>query len=167
MEGARRTRAPGGHPVGARSRREALPGDFDVLWRQAQLYFWLADDPTLDEGRKSELGKKAWDYGDRASAANPKRVEGWFFAAGGMGNYALGIGVLKALGQGIEGKFKERLSRAERIDPGYYAGGIWVAWGRFYFKLPWPKYESAQEREDARESPSGEPQQCEGPALPR
>jgi tetratricopeptide (TPR) repeat protein len=123
-------------------RAEALaPKDYGVLWRQARLYFWLADDPALDNQKKSELGKRAWDYGDRASAIEPRRVEGWFFAAGGMGNYALGIGILKALGEGIEGKFKDRLSRAERIDPGYYAGGIWVAWGRFYFKLPWPKYD--------------------------
>lgn len=121
---------------------KAAPDDYGVLWRQARLYFWLADDPALDDDHKSVLGKKAWDYGDRASATNPKRVEGWFFAAGGVGNYALGIGILKALGQGIEGKFKERLSRAERIDPGFYAGGIYVAWGRFYFKLPWPKYDA-------------------------
>jgi len=120
---------------------ELAPADYGVLWRQARLYFWLADDPALDNDRKSMLGKRAWDYGDRASATNPKRVEGWFFAAGGMGNYALGIGILKALGQGIEGKFKDRLSRAERIDPAYYAGGIFVAWGRYYFKLPWPKYD--------------------------
>jgi cytochrome c-type biogenesis protein CcmH/NrfG len=72
---------------------------------------------------------------------NPNGVEGWYFAAVGMGNYSLGIGVLKALGEGIEGKFKERLSRAEKIDPKFFDGGIYNAWGRFYFKLPWPKYD--------------------------
>jgi tetratricopeptide (TPR) repeat protein len=59
-----------------------------------------------------------------------------------MGNYSLGIGILKALGEGIEGKFKERLSRAEKFDPKFFDGGIYNAWGRFYFKLPWPKYDA-------------------------
>ncbi|OFX25629.1 MAG: hypothetical protein A2V77_02510 [Anaeromyxobacter sp. RBG_16_69_14] len=121
---------------------EAAPNDYGVLWRLAQLHFWLSDDPTLSGEEKSRLGKKAWEYGDRASAVNPKGVEGWYFAAVGMGNYSLGIGILKALGQGIEGKFKERLSRAESISPNFYAGGVFNAWGRFYFKLPWPKYDA-------------------------
>ena len=118
------------------------PRDYGVLWRLARLWFWISDDPALPNAEKSRLGKKAWDYGDRASAVNPNGVEGWFFAAGGMGNYALGIGILKALGEGIEGKFKDRLSRAEKLDPKFYAGGIYNAWGRFYFKLPWPKYDA-------------------------
>jgi tetratricopeptide (TPR) repeat protein len=119
---------------------QAAPDDYGVLWRLAQLYFWLSDDPSSKDEEKSRLGKKSWDYGDRATRANPSGVEGWYFAAVGMGNYSLGIGVLKALGQGIEGKFKERLARAESIDPRYFSGGIFTAWGRFYFKLPWPKY---------------------------
>jgi tetratricopeptide (TPR) repeat protein len=118
------------------------PDDYGVLWRFSRLYFWVSDDPNLPDDEKSKLGKQAWDYGDRATVANPKGVEGWFYSAGGMGNYSLGIGVLKALAQGIEGKFRERLSKAESIDPGYNAGGIFTAWGRFYFKLPWPKYDS-------------------------
>ncbi len=121
---------------------KASPSDYGVLWRQAQLYFWLSDDPSLGNEERSRLGKMAWEYGDRASTVNPKGVEGWFFAAVGMGNYSLGIGILKALGQGIEGKFRQRLTRAERIAPNFYGGGIWNAWGRFFFKLPWPKFDA-------------------------
>jgi tetratricopeptide (TPR) repeat protein len=120
----------------------AAPDDYGVLWRLSRLYFWLSDDPALPDAEKSKLGKKGWELGDRATAANPKGVEGWFYAAGGMGNYSLGIGILNALSQGIEGKFKERLSKAEAIDPGFNAGGIANAWGRFYYKLPWPKYDA-------------------------
>jgi tetratricopeptide (TPR) repeat protein len=116
------------------------PNDYEVLWRLSRIYFWLADDPKLDGKEKSRLGKISWDYGDRATAASPNRVEGWHFAAGGLGNYALGIGILTALRQGIEGKFKERLSRAEAIDPNFQNGAIQTAWGRFWFELPWPKY---------------------------
>ncbi len=118
------------------------PNDYEVLWRLARLYFWLSDDPALPNKEKSRLGKRGWEYGDKAIAANPNRVEGYHFAAAGMGNYSLGIGILRALGEGIEGKFKDRLSHAERIDPNFQNGSIQTAWGRFWFKLPWPKYDA-------------------------
>jgi tetratricopeptide (TPR) repeat protein len=122
------------------------PGDYEVLWREARLQFWLADDPKLPAPEKSKLGKAAWELGDRATAANPARVEGWHYAAAGVGNYALGIGILTALRQGIEGKFKERLGRAEQIDPGFQDGAIQTAWGRFWYELPWPKYSASRSR---------------------
>jgi len=120
------------------------PADAAVLWRLARHETWLAEDPAITDARKSELGKKAWDLGERAAAADPKRVEAWFYAVTGMGAYSLGIGVLSALAQGIEGKFKDRLSRAEALDPGFLGGGIQCAWGRFWFKLPWPKHDEAK-----------------------
>jgi hypothetical protein len=122
------------------------PDDYEILWRAARLHFWLADDPALDAREKSRLGKIGWEYGDRATAANPARVEGWHFAAAGVGSYALGIGVLKALRQGIEGKFRERLSQAERIDADFQHGAIQTAWGRFWYELPWPKYDAFKSR---------------------
>jgi cytochrome c-type biogenesis protein CcmH/NrfG len=121
---------------------QAAPQDYEVLWRLARLYFWLSDDPSISDDEKSRIGKRGWELGERAVKADPKRVEGQYYAAVAMGNYALGLGVLKALRQGIEGKFKERLSRAEKLDPGYSDGAIPTAWGRFYFKLPWPKYDA-------------------------
>ncbi len=123
------------------------PQDYEVLWRLSRHHFWASDDPDLEKGKKSSIGKVAWEYGDRATAANPTRVEGWNFAAAGMGNYALGIGVFTALRQGIEGKFKERLSKAEAIDPRFENGAIYTAWGRFWYELPWPKYSARRSRE--------------------
>ncbi len=122
------------------------PNDYDVLWRQARLYFWLADDPSLPKNDKSRLGRVSWQYGDRATAANPARVEGWDYAAAGMGNYALGVGIFTALRQGLEGKFKERLARATRIDAKFEDGAIQTAWGRFWYELPWPKYDARKSR---------------------
>ncbi len=122
------------------------PNDYDVLWRQSRLYFWLADDPSLPKKEKSRLGRMSWEYGDRAAAVNPAGVEGWNYAAAGMGNYALGIGIFTALRKGIEGKFKERLARATRIDPKFEDGAIQTAWGRFWYELPWPKYDARKSR---------------------
>jgi tetratricopeptide (TPR) repeat protein len=116
--------------------------DAAVLWRLARHEAWLSEDPAIPNKLKSELGKKAWLLGERAIAADPTLVEGWFYAVSGMGNYSLGIGILSALAQGIEGKFKDRLSRAERLSPGFQGGAIQVAWGRFWFKLPWPKHDA-------------------------
>jgi tetratricopeptide (TPR) repeat protein len=115
------------------------PGDYEVLWRLARLQFWLADDPALRDEEKSRIGRRGWDFGERAIRANPDRVEGWDYAAAGMGLYALGIGVVSALRQGIEGKFKDHLSRAEQIDANFESGAIQSAWGRFWYELPWPK----------------------------
>jgi tetratricopeptide (TPR) repeat protein len=120
------------------------PDDAAVLWRQARYETWRSEDPGIPDSRRSELGKKAWLLGERALAADPGRVEGWFYAMSGMGSYSLGIGILSALAQGIEGKFKDRLRQAERLDPGFLGGGVQVAWGRFWFKLPWPKYDEAK-----------------------
>jgi tetratricopeptide (TPR) repeat protein len=117
------------------------PGSFEALWRLARYYFWVSDDPKLAEAEKSRLGKLAWEYGDKATQADPSRVEGWFFASGGVGNFSLGIGVVKALLQGIEGKFTDRLKKAEQIDSAYDGGGVDVSWGRYYYELPWPKYD--------------------------
>ncbi len=121
---------------------QLAPEDYEVLWRLARLQFWIADDPALSKKEKSRAGKLAWEYGDRAARAAPDRVEGWYYGAAGVGLYALGIGVFKALREGIEGEFKSRLRKAEKIDPGYLSGGIQTAWGRFYFKAPWPKYDA-------------------------
>jgi hypothetical protein len=120
---------------------QAGPVDYELSWRLARLYSWLSDDPAIQDAEKSKLGKIGWDHAEKAIALDPARVEGWHYAAVNMGQYSLGIGILRALSQGIEGKFKDRLSHAEKIDPGYSGGAIPTAWGRFWFKLPWPKYD--------------------------
>ncbi len=126
------------------------PDDYDVEWRIARLDFWTADDPSLSNPEKSRLGKEGWEHGDRATRLAPDRVEGWHYAAAGVGLYGLGIGVFSALRQGIEGKFKERLSRAEQIDPGFSHGAIQTAWGRFWSRLPWPKYDARKAEQALR-----------------
>ena len=115
------------------------PGDYDVLWRAARLYFWASDDPGLSHDQRSRLGKTGWDLAERAIAANPNDVAGYYWAAVCMGSYALGLGVVRALSQGLEGRFRDRMGRATALNDGYEAGGVETAWGRFFQKLPWPK----------------------------
>lgn len=120
------------------------PNDYDLMWRAARLYFWLGDDPSLPSDQRSKLGKTGWELAERAVALAPDRPDGHYWAAVNIGNYALGLGVVKALASGLEGKFREHLSRAEALAPAYNHGGVNVAWGRFYEKLPWPKRDRAK-----------------------
>lgn len=115
------------------------PADFEVQWRASRVYFWLSDDPSQGNEERSRLGKIGWDYAERAVALDPRRPEGHYWAAVSIGSYALGLGVMKALTMGLEDKFKTRLQRASELAPAYNNGGVDVAWGRFYEKLPWPK----------------------------
>jgi hypothetical protein len=94
---------------------------FEANWRLASLYNWMADGKE-DDDAKAALGKKAWDAGDKA-----------------IGQYAEGVGMITALSQGLEGKFRDRILTALRLDKDYLDGAPQVVWGRYFFKLPWPK----------------------------
>jgi tetratricopeptide (TPR) repeat protein len=128
------------------------PDGFEVLWRQARHLGWVCEDPKLTAEGKSKLGKQVWELGDRARELQPGRVEGHFYAMSGVGNYSLGIGVLSALAKGIEGKFRERLSRAEAINPDFENGVIQMSWGRLYYELPWPKHDARLSEKYLRQS---------------
>jgi len=126
------------------------PNDYQVLWRAARLYFWLGDDPSQSNEQRSKLGKTGWELAERAVSAAPNLPDGHYWAAVNIGTYALGLGVVKAMTSGLEGKFRERLSRAEALAPAYNFGGVGVAWGRFYEKLPWPKRDRAKAEQALR-----------------
>jgi tetratricopeptide repeat protein len=110
---------------------------FEASWRLASLYNWEANGTEGD--KKAELGKQAWAAGDVAREARPNDVRGHYQAGVGVGLYSEGIGILTALSQGIEGKFRERMLAALKIDKDYLDGAPQVVWGRYFFKLPWPK----------------------------
>ncbi|MGZ3458676.1 MAG: hypothetical protein ACXU86_09235 [Archangium sp.] len=117
---------------------QATPEDYEVLWRAARIRNWQADGAT-DSKLKKTLGKQTWELGDRARKAAPERVEGQYFAALGIGAYSQAVGILTALGEGLEGKYNERLDAALKLDPMYERGGPLLAKGRYYYELPWPK----------------------------
>jgi hypothetical protein len=129
---------------------QRAPDDYGLLWRAARFYFWASDDPGLARDQRSRWGKDGWDIAEHAIAVNPNDVAGYYWAAVNMGNYALGLGVVKALSIGLEGKFRDRLGRAATLDDGYQDGGVETAWGRFFDKLPWPKRDRKQAEEHLR-----------------
>ena len=115
----------------------AEPRSFEANWRLSALYNWTADSKDGDE--KAGLAKKAWDAGDRAVAAKPEDVHGHYNAGVGIGLYSEGVGIITALSQGLEGKFRDRILASLRLDKDYLDGAPQVVWGRYFFKLPWPK----------------------------
>ncbi len=120
---------------------EPHAGDFEVDWRLARAYCWQADarEYYKDTGMRSRLGKKAMKIADRARKAEPKRVEGHFYYAWGVGQWSLGISIVKALVKGAEGMYTGALKAADKVDPKYEGWGTARMWGRFYHSLPWPK----------------------------
>ena len=113
------------------------PGDFEANWRLASLLNWQANATQGD--LKASLGKGAQEAGDKAILARPDDVRGHYHSGVGVGLYSEGVGILTALSQGLEGKFRDRLQAALRIDKDYLDGQPQVVWGRYFFKLPWPK----------------------------
>jgi hypothetical protein len=116
----------------------ATPEDFELVWRLARVRHWQAEQ-TRDAKQKQLLGQQTWELGERARKLRPERVEGHFYAAVGIGSYSQAVGILKALTEGLEGKFNERLERALKLDPAYDRAGPLLAKGRYYYELPWPK----------------------------
>jgi hypothetical protein len=90
------------------------------------------------EKRQSEA-ESCMELGKRAVAVKPGGVEGNFYGANGAGQYSQEIGILKALGKGMEGIFNGFIDKAIQIDPTFEAGGPYVVKGRYYYELPWPK----------------------------
>jgi hypothetical protein len=115
------------------------PNGFETTRRHASLVAWEADGEADGSDEKAAKGKIAWEAGDRAIQANPGDVRGHYFSGVGVGLYSEGVGILTALSQGLEGKFRERMLAALRIDKDFQDGAPQVVWGRYFFKLPWPK----------------------------
>jgi tetratricopeptide (TPR) repeat protein len=121
----------------------ALARTYEVLWRLARLDCWRASGEDHPDLVQSRFGKACAEAAERAVAADPGRVEGHYYAALGLGAYAVGIGVFKALREGIEGRIRSHLAAADRADRRFFLASVPILWGRFLFKLPWPKRDLA------------------------
>ena len=131
-------------PSAQQAFRAALAGaapaereDFEVLWRAARFEVWLGDVATEPE-RKRAQGTAAAELARRALALQPRRVEGHYYAALGIGLYCQGTGVIKILREGKDKAFTEELDKALAADPFFDRGGPLLAKGRYHFELPWP-----------------------------
>src|SRR5439155_22503584 len=97
------------------SELKSKPDDYGLLWRAARLHVYAAISAGNDSRKKVEA-KTAWDYGDKARKANPAGAEGHYWAAAGVGLFGEAYGVMKAITEGVDGKFRERVDKAIEID---------------------------------------------------
>jgi hypothetical protein len=116
----------------------AQPDDAELMFRLARATLWVGDGEENND-RKQKLGREVWDLGERMVKAKPAWVGGYYYAAAGIGIYSQAVGILKALGEGLESKFNDRLDKAIEMDPRFQREMPLIAKGRYYFELPWPK----------------------------
>jgi tetratricopeptide (TPR) repeat protein len=114
------------------------PDSFDVQWRLALSLCWASEN-SKDNARRRQLAEEGWEAGKRATQLNPKVAEGHYFTAYCVGQYSLTIGIVTALRQGIESKFRDPLLEAAKYDEAVDHGGIYNSLGRYKYELPWPK----------------------------
>jgi tetratricopeptide (TPR) repeat protein len=124
----------------------AFPQSYDILWRAAR-YRWFVADGLTEEKTKRMRAKAGWDYAERAVAVNPKGVQGKYYQAVCIGAYSQAVGILKALSEGLEGKFVDAIDFACKADEAFDRHGCHVVKGRYHWELPWPKRDLGQSKE--------------------
>ena len=117
---------------------QCLPEDYEAHWKLARAYWWAAESAT-DSDEMARLGRLAYETGLEAAALAPDKPEGHYYAAAGVGEWSEGIGIVRALWEGLEDKFLTELRAAEKISPEIFHGGPDRIWCRYYYRLPWPK----------------------------
>lgn len=120
--------------------REALkvdPKHFKALWRLARAFMWLGEQSSSSADHR-RLGWTGYGYARRAIQVDRRRVEGHFWAALCIGEYAKGLGIISAIRQGIERRFRGYLDASMRIDRSYDEGGPDRIYALYWHSLPWP-----------------------------
>lgn len=127
----------------------AAPDDVGVNWRAARWHFWLSELATT-RAAKERLSKSGWDLAERAVAKDPSSVDAHYWGAATCGTYGDQIGILKALTNGIEARFRKHLDFVVEKQPGYDNAGPLLTLGRYYYKLPWPKHDAKKSIENLK-----------------
>jgi hypothetical protein len=140
----------------------AKEADYQKLWRVARWYFWLADAETNSD-RQKELGKTGRRIGERAQALNPSGLEGKYWTSVDIGMYAHGAGIVNAIFEGLEGKFRDPIIEVAAADPTHHLAtidyvGPQMSLGRYHYEMPWPKRSLDRSEKFLREAVSAHPE---------
>jgi len=143
LDGLARQAAQVGHAKrGYEEAERALsrhPAAYDVQWRAARAaFFYGMVLGESDQKTRAKVGMRGYEIAQLAIAAAPKRVEGHYWGACALGEFAQAAGIWAAVREGVADKIRSALERAVAIDPAYNEAGPLEALGRYYFALPWP-----------------------------
>ncbi len=130
---------------------KAFPSDYELLWRAARYRWWVADGLT-EEKLKKQIAKEGWNFAKRAVEVKPAASEGKYFVALNIGAYSQAVGILKALGEGLEGQFVENLDAALKANEAFDRYGGRTAKGRYHWELPWPKRDLGKSKAELQKS---------------
>lgn len=144
-----------------RGLQKAHADSYDVNWRLARALFWQAEG-TGAKDQKRALATEGRQAAGKAAAANAKGPEALYFGALCIGEYSHSVGILTALSEGIEAKFRDPLLEVAKLDPNIDNGGVWNALGRYKFELPWPKRDYDQSVTWLRKSIETNPKNLRG-----
>ncbi len=115
---------------------------YEAYWKIARAYFYLGDLlPETKEMRDQhiKLGLEGMQYAKKAVELNPQGVEGHYYYTLTLGQYGIGISIIKALAKGLGSKYEEHIEKALEIDRNYDNAGPLRAVGRYWYQVPWPK----------------------------
>lgn len=130
---------------------KAFPDDYALLWRAARQRWWVADG-TAAEKRKRQLAREGWNYAERAVKVKADGAEAKYYLALSIGAYSQAVGILKALSEGLEGKFNENLDYAMKHNEAFDRYGAHTAKGRYYWELPWPRRDLGKSKAELQKS---------------
>jgi hypothetical protein len=122
---------------------EAEPDNFEAHWKAARAIREYAEEQkrlgTANfEEINAEYGKRGMAYAERAIALEPGEPGGYLLYGMSVGTYSNGVGIFRALREGLKDKTQSNLERAYEIDPLFLEGAPIVAIGRFWQLVPWP-----------------------------
>jgi TPR repeat protein len=115
---------------------KADPQSYEAAWKLSRCYTGLGG--GTEKSQRRDYGAKSMVYAAAALKLNPDRVEGWYFSATSIGLYASGLGVLRAVREGIQKRFLRYIRGAIARDPSYDYAAPLMVYGRYFYELPWP-----------------------------
>lgn len=125
-----------------RAALKEFPESYGLLWRGARIIWFIGD--WLDDSKGDELeklGLEGLDYANRALKIQPDGLEGHYYKALAISTYSRGISIVKALMKGLGGDYEDNIRYVLQKDETFDRCGALRAMGRYYWKLPWPKYD--------------------------
>lgn len=120
---------------------EVDANSYEACWKIARTYFYLGDFlPETKElkDQHKKLGLEGMRYARRALELNPQGVEGHYYYTLCLGQYSIGISIIRALAKGLGPEYEKHVGRALEIDKHYDNSGPLRAVGRYWYRLPWP-----------------------------
>ncbi len=122
---------------------DANPKSYEAAWKASHAYREYCNvskerNVSGWQDTCKKYGKVAMNYGEKAIALEPNKVEGNFWYGCSVGNYSDGVSILTALKEGLKDKTQSSFEKSYSIDKMYDNGGPIKALGRFWYVLPWP-----------------------------